>query len=276
MQPCSLGVLGGDARQLYLAHAAAADGFSVALSALEQLPESPFPACSPRQLLDSCARILLPMPISWDGETLNAPFARRAVPLGTLRFSPETRAFGGLLGTLPTRFPALQAVEEYAHFEDLLTGNAALTAEGALAAAIRETPGSLAGARCLVLGFGRIGRALCGLLPALHAQVDCFARDPSVHPEIAALGCRPLGLGAVHAPYEVVFNTVPAPVFGESEMQSLPSHAVLLELASAPGGIDPQAARRHSLRLVSLPGLPGTTAPLAAGTLLWRCISARL
>ena len=67
----------------------------------------------------------------------------------------------------------------------------------------------------MVAGFGRIGKALCLDLRALGAQVDCAARKPRDLAAIRAMGCGALTYGQVSGPYDVIFNTVPAPVIGE-------------------------------------------------------------
>ena len=51
-------------------------------------------------------------------------------------------------------------------------------------------------------------------------------------------------------------------------LSALPKDCVLLELASAPGGFDPEDARKLGLRQRNLPGLPGKYAPEAAAEAL--------
>ena len=51
-------------------------------------------------------------------------------------------------------------------------------------------------------------------------------------------------------------------------LQLLPTQAMLFDLASAPGGIDQQAAQQLHLYYQNCPGLPGRTAPQTAGELL--------
>jgi dipicolinate synthase subunit A len=43
---------------------------------------------------------------------------------------------------------------------------------------------------------------------------------------------------------------------------------VLLELASAPGGFDTEAAEKLGLKIIAAPGLPGQCAPYAAAELI--------
>ena len=63
--------------------------------------------------------------------------------------------------------------------EALLLENARLTAEGALASAMRASNRALAGMDCMVVGWGRIGRSLTELLVALGARVKVASRTAS-------------------------------------------------------------------------------------------------
>ena len=58
-----------------------------------------------------------------------------------------------------------------------------------------EWPGTLGGARCLVAGFGRIGKALCGMLQGMGAQVFCAARKPAHWAAIRVLSSSPAARG---------------------------------------------------------------------------------
>ena len=139
---------------------------------------------------------------------------------------------------------------------------------GALALAVEHAPGALGGSRCLVAGFGRIGKALCLDLRALGAQVDCCARKPWDLAAIRALGCGPVTYDAIPGPYDMIFNTVPAAVLGEEPLSRQGPDTLLLELASAPGGICRRAAQARGLRLLDCPSLPGRFSPKASGELV--------
>ena len=71
---------------------------------------------------------------------------------------------------------------------------------------------------------------------------------------------------------EVVFNTVPAPVLPYELLQKLPPDALLVELASAPGGCNAAEAEALGLRYRAAPGLPGRAAPRTAGEYLGQVI----
>ena len=55
-----------------------------------------------------------------------------------------------------------------------------------------------------------------------------------------------------------------APVLDEKRLSWADPGVFLLDLASAPGGIDQEAAKARGLRLTRAPGLPGRTAPVTA------------
>ena len=155
---------------------------------------------------------------------------------------------------------------DYAAREDFAVRNAALTADGAVRLLLEQSPRSLEGARVLVCGFGRIGKMLALRLPALGARVSVAARSRADREWARALGCAafsPVELGA-HGGWDAVLNTVPARIFTGERLRSFMG-ARLYELASAPGGFDPDAARSLGLSVTSAPGLPGRLFPEAAG-----------
>ena len=64
--------------------------------------------------------------------------------------------------------------------------------------------------------------------------------------------------------FDLVVNTIPAPVLDERRLRWVDPGAFLLDLASAPGGIDRAAAQRRNLQVLQAPGLPGRVAPVTA------------
>ena len=97
------------------------------------------------------------------------------------------------------------------------------------------------------------------------------ARKKSDRAWIEAMGYAPLDIGALSGglgDFELIVNTVPAPVLPEPLLRELRPGTLLLELASAPGGFDPAAAEGLGLRVLRAPGLPGKTAPRTAAELL--------
>ena len=125
--------------------------------------------------------------------------------------------------------------------------------------------------RCLVIGFGRIGKLLSLRLQALGALVTVSARKPADAALIRALdmqsdvtGPFARGLGG----YDLIVNTVPALVLGEAELEQTRLDSLILDLASKPGGVDQKAARTLGRQVIHALSLPGQVAPATAGYLI--------
>lgn len=273
MSMVSFGIVGGDKRQLYLARSLKEDGFELYLHGLDGLEGAEeFPVLTLEEMGRHCQVVLLPLPATRDGVTLNAPFSKEPILLND-QFAEAfqgCQVLGGMVSKVRGSSSLWEGIslEDYYQREELTLGNAFLTAEGAVALAVQEYPGALGGSHCLVTGFGRIGKALCLALRGMGVRVDCCARKPWDLTAIRALGCTPLEYSSVKDRYDVIFNTVPALVVGEEILSRQGPDTLLLELASAPGGIHRKAAERCGLRVVDAPSLPGRFSPKASGELI--------
>ena len=160
-----------------------------------------------------------------------------------------------LAGAVQGQWPQLRLRDYYAD-EAVQVSNAVITAEGAVGEAIRVSDRTLWGSRALVLGYGRVGRALASRLRALGAEVTVYARSPGSRAWARGEGCRVQETPEA-AGFHFLFNTVPEPLLEEA-----PAGTVCLELASKPGGF------RSRKGVLPLPGLPGKTAPETAAAVL--------
>lgn len=265
----SFGVIGGDERMRYLASSIAADGYPVCAYGFEN--SGPIRGVAETPLLDLVKKssvILLPLPATRDGETLLAPFAAEQIRLDdefAALFRNRT-VYGGMLQKLTASSAVWKEIEpeDYYRREELAVGNAIATAEGAVEAAIREYPGTLNGAKCLVTGLGRIGKNLALLLHAMGAHVYVAARKKGDLMFARALGAEPLTYREITQRFDIIFNTVPARVIGAPVLARQDEYTLILELASAPGGIDTESALRMHIRVVEALSLPGRVAPKTA------------
>lgn len=165
----TFGVIGGDERMKYLAQSIAADGYPVCVCGLEKLGTCRGAAeCDLPQLAAKSSVILLPLPATKDGLFLNAPYAESEIRLDDdfARLFMHKTVCGGMLQRLTASSSLWREIEpeDYYRREELAVGNAIPTAEGAVGIAIREYPGTINGAKCLITGFGRIGKNLAIIL----------------------------------------------------------------------------------------------------------------
>ena len=86
----------------------------------------------------------------------------------------------------------------------LIRENAALTAEGAVASMMRSSSAALRDTRCLVIGWGRIGRALTELLVALGARVTVASRSEAGRNRAVERGAE--AVSAMAAPASAAFR----------------------------------------------------------------------
>ena len=165
--------------------------------------------------------------------------------------------------------PPWDGAARYARSESYLIANAALTAQGAAELLGREVP--LPGRRVLILGYGRVGRLTARALREGGCAVTAMARDKAQRAWARAEGCAAADFSALPellGRAEIVVNTVPAPVLRSELLARTRADAVLLELASAPGGIDAAEARVLGRTYLRAEGLPGKYAPDRAAALI--------
>ncbi|MBQ9951867.1 MAG: hypothetical protein IJO98_06990 [Clostridia bacterium] len=159
--------------------------------------------------------------------------------------------------------------------ERLLTDNAWLTAEGAVSAAMNAGNASLKDCRCLVVGWGRIGKALTELLIGMHAKVTVASRSEKGRNSAAERGADVVStyrLAESVGGKEIIFSTPPERVLTETELKHADPGAMVIDLSSAPFGVDLEAARRLNLRAWREPKLPGRYCPFSAARALLQAI----
>ena len=162
---------------------------------------------------------------------------------------------------------------DYFDSEILQLKNALPTAEGAIEIAMRELPVVLDGAKAAVIGYGRIGEVLSHKLKLLGTEVCVYARRAEVCTHAQLLGHttqRILSEASLlfDTNTRVIFNTVPSRLFTRAVLKKLPKGCLIIDLASAPGGVDMEAASELEVRSIWATALPGKCAPESAGIIL--------
>ena len=268
-------VVGGDARSALLAAMLAQDGHRVCAFALEkaELGEAVKTGC-----LQGCVYgadcVVLPVPAE-SGGLLSTPLSDNVLRMSEVMGAlwPGQILIAGRLSDAS----AAMGLRAGVHMEDVMLrpefvmGNAALTAECAVARLIDESDRALMDSAVLVCGWGRIGRILALRLAALGASVTVAARSRRARAEAAALGLGSVDYAVLETEmgaFDFVVNTVPARVLTDAMLCMAGEDALFLELASPPGGFDRTLAENIGLHAVAAPGLPGKYAPRCAAALI--------
>ena len=267
MERNTIWLVGGDERQAVLAGLLADDGHRVRVYAMDRQMHCQ----STLEGIEQADCVILPVPAVDGKGRVHAPLSDLELHAGEIlaRLAPGQRVLAGKAS------PWLRAAAEscglrladYFDREELALRNAIPTAEGAIRIAMESRPITLHGARVLILGFGRLGLALGPRLRGLGAEVTVAARreDQRRLAEVLGLSARPLeGMTEELHAFDLAVNTVPAQVLGVEELAALREGAVVIDLASLPGGVDVESAAALRVRVIRALGLPGKEAPLTA------------
>lgn len=155
--------------------------------------------------------------------------------------------------------------------DDVAIYNSIPTAEGALMMAIQNTDITIHGSECMVLGFGRTGITMARVLQGLGARVRVGVRRPEQYARVWEMGLTPFYTHDLinQAPdADLIFNTIPTMIITAQVIASLPHRAVIIDLASKPGGTDFRFAEKRGIKALLAPGLPGIVAPKSAGRII--------
>ena len=72
--------------------------------------------------------------------------------------------------------------------------------------------------------------------------------------------------------FTYIFNTIPAPVLTEDLIRLMNPGVTIIDIASAPGGVDFDFCKKQNIRAKLCPGLPGIYAPETSGEILFEAI----
>lgn len=157
--------------------------------------------------------------------------------------------------------------------ETLLNDNAELTAEGAVATVMQAGTRSICDSTCLVIGWGRIGRALTEILVGMGAKVVVASRSQAGRNRAIERGALAVNTDYLRLKgFYVVFSTPPAMVLNGEILKKADRDVMIVDLASPPYGVDLKAAWDCGLRAWREPGLPGRYCPESAALAIFRAI----
>ena len=275
--------LGGDARQITAAKRLTKCGYNVSAflgddTEIEGLKLH----SSPESALQKADIVVLPLPVSIDGKFLNAPFVKNnqisLSEITDLIFAKKT-VIGGRIPEETLKALEIKNIRviDYFKSEAFQIENAYTTSEAALSIAMNNLKRNVRGASFAITGYGRIARTLTELLLKLGASVCVLARKESdrAWAELAGASSKRIDRQSVMSltsGYDIIFKTVPSWLFLEDFLSEVDEKTLIIDLASAPGGVDVSAAKKLSSRVLWAASLPGKYAPESAGELIANCI----
>jgi len=273
-----IGVIGGDLRQLAAAAKLAEDGYETAVFGFDEYEGSlgGVTRCvAMEDALRGSAAVVLPLPYSLDKIHLNTPLTQNDIHIDRLfsLFQKNQIIIGGKFDKIAEGLAESAEVKLHDYYlrEEMTILNAVPAAEGAINIAMQELSVTLSDVKALILGYGRIGKILAHKLSALTKRIDVAARKTEDFAWIKAYGYEGVSYEKLEdtlPEYDVIFNTVPALLLDKDRLVKLKHGAVIIDLASKPGGVDFTSAKSLNINVVWALSLPGKYAPLTSGTAL--------
>ena len=266
-----ISIIGGDLRNVKLTEMLIDEGVEVFTYALEN---SEIPAenkCKDLNEAISKSDIILgPLPFSSNGKTINTPFSNKKISVEDLldSISGKTLLAGHFKQEIyeTSREKDIKIIDILKR-EDLSVLNAVSTAEGTIKIAIEETPRNLHGSNILVLGFGRVGKILSNMLKGLGANVSCEARKSSDFAWIKAYGYEPIALANLKDNlnrFDIIINTIPYIILDKDNLECVKRDALIIDLASNPGGVDKEAVKEQKIKFIWALSLAGKVSPVTS------------
>ena len=268
-------ILGGDERSLYLGEYLEKQKLQVCYYAFSDT--NCFNSLS--EAINSAEYIILPLPFTKDRLTLNAPLFDEKVEIKDICTLLKK---GNIVmgGQLPESFKETLTnteVEFYDYFllDELAIFNAIPTAEGVVEILIKNLPITIHSMKCAILGYGKTSKVLAATLKALGADVTVFARKERDKADAFTKGYKFASFPSLkntEYKFDALINTVPQKVLGREEMKNISSDCLFIEIASAPFGVDFQAAKEFAFDVIKANSLPGKVAPKTAGEIIGRSV----
>ncbi len=210
--------------------------------------------------------VICPIPFTRDGKNLN----EEEITLNELypKLKNKTLITGAIIQNVKEKL-----IENNINFIDLMEYeefsilNAIATSEGAIKKAIEMTDITLNSSNILVLGYGRIGKILAHNLSAFGANIYVEARKSKDIALIKSMGYNGVDLkylDEVIPKMDIIFNTIPSRIIDEKRVNMLKNEVSVIDLASAPGGVDFEALSKRGINTCWYLGIPSKDSPYTA------------
>lgn len=268
-------VVGGDKRQKYLKEYLVGQGFDVASYGLFDWDDD---TDKLKSVLHENSLVVLPLPATRNDQTIIMPFSKREMTIDRLIsfLGRENLVFGGIIkGELLLRLRETEIPFVDYYNNSFIEKNAVLTAFGTMKILLEHIDFALPLGRYAITGYGRVSREIVALLKSFSCNITVFARNASQREDAIIKGCNALNISELSSrakDFDVIINTVPQHIIFEDTLKNINKTTKIIELASAPYGLDFDLARKYGVDVIKAFGLPGKYTPKTAGEIIGKRI----
>ena len=230
-----------------------------------------------QEAINSSEKIITSIPLSKDGKIVNSPFSNETIYVKDIFEIAKNKKI--ITGNIPEN-NALgnnneNEIIDILKLDELAILNAIPTVEGAIQVAMEKSNITIHNSNCLVMGFGRIGKILSKMLLGIGANVFCEARKSTDLAFIQALGYNAIDIKNLKEylnKFDFIFNTIPHIILNEECLKIVNKDCCIIDLASKPGGIDFEAAKKLEIKTEWALALPGKVAPKTSAKYIYEII----
>ena len=254
-------VLGGDKRNLYLTEYLNTFDFSALWYAAELCDEENeyIAKRNYEEDINEFDAVVLPLPLSRDGEHLNCPFCEEKISVSQI----ADKVSGKIC------FTSGSLIDGINYFDDkcVVIDNARLTAVGFLIELLKAEKGDIIEKSALVTGFGNVSKAVCEILKNNKVKVTVAARKNEQRHEAKGLGYGAVDFSEcekIFDSFDYIINTVPFELFDTETVMKANKNCIFFELAN---GL-PEDACQDFFAYINCKGMPGKHTPKSAGKVI--------
>ena len=278
MKKRNIVIIGGDKRQKYLKDYLESSDCEVSSYGLYDWDDD---AEKLKAMILPQSIVVLPLPATRKDKTVNMPFSKKETSIERLIsfLGKENLVYGGIIkGELLSRLRETEIPFVDYYDNEFIEKNAVLTAFGTLKILLEHIDFALPLGNFAITGYGRVAKEVMALLKSLSCKVTVFARNPSQREDAIIKGCEAFQLSSLSEKanqFDIIINTIPARIIGKNELSEMRKDSKIVELASAPYGVDFDEARSFGVDVIKAFGLPGKYTPKTAGEIIGKRILQR-
>ena len=263
-------IIGGDSRQIYMAEYLESLGYDISVYGLPQKECK----INLKEEIAKTDAVILPLPLTKDDKYFysTVPIKENADEIISYIRSDQP-VFGGMISKGIESKIKRKNIEVYDYFkrEEVTVMNTVPTVQGILKAIIENIDYTIFSSSCAVFGYGRVAKITADTLSSLGANVTVCARkygDIALSKTRGYTGCFIDEFHKSANKFDIIINTIPSVIIDRKILNNLRKDCLIIDVASAPFGIDYGAAYELGIKAVQCPSLPGKVAPKTAGKII--------
>ncbi len=263
--------IGGDFRNIELAKILAKDRMIVYTYGLEKgfldekINQNIIQCKNVEQAINEAEIIITAIPFSKDNKNINTPLSEKNLKIEEIlnKIKGKKVFTGNISKEIKEKFD-----KENIEFFDIIKNeefailNTVPTAEATIKIIIENTKNIIQNSRCLVLGFGRIGKILSHKIQSLNLITTVVSTNSIEEAWGKAYGYEIITFRNIKdrkeilGKYDIIVNTIPKIILEEEELKNIRKDALIIDLASKPFGIDRNFMKKRKMNFIEALGLP--------------------